>query len=223
MTVAVVCALVLVVAVVLLVRASAAGLSALAERHGGESAATLAQTGTLAVGGLVLLLAVLDVLQVSVRSLLVGGALTGVVLGIALQQVLGNLLENARKSSPASEPISVALASGADGAEVSVSDRGPGIAPEAQERIFDKFVRGRTDAVSGTGLGLYISRQIVEAHVVLREGIAGDEACIKRLQDHVKATIAPYKYPRSVKFVAALPKTQTGKIQRFRLREREQA
>ncbi len=45
-----------------------------------------------------------------------------------------------------------------------------------------------------------------------------DEACIKRLQDHVKATIAPYKYPRSVKFVAALPKTQTGKIQRFRLK-----
>ena len=60
--------------------------------------------------------------------------------------------------------------------------------------------------------------QIVEAHVVLREGVAGDEACIKRLQDHVKATIAPYKYPRSVRFVAALPKTQTGKIQRFRLK-----
>jgi 2-aminobenzoate-CoA ligase len=61
--------------------------------------------------------------------------------------------------------------------------------------------------------------QIVEAHVVLREGIAGDEDCIKRLQDHVKAAIAPYKYPRSVKFVAALPKTQTGKIQRFKLKE----
>jgi 2-aminobenzoate-CoA ligase len=60
--------------------------------------------------------------------------------------------------------------------------------------------------------------QIVQAHVVLREGIAGDEACVKRLQEHVKATIAPYKYPRSVKFVAALPKTQTGKIQRFRLK-----
>ena len=42
---------------------------------------------------------------------------------------------------------------------------------------------------------------------------------VKRLQDHVKATIAPYKYPRSVKFIDALPKTQTGKIQRFRLRE----
>ena len=42
-----------------------------------------------------------------------------------------------------------------------------------------------------------------------------------RLQNHVKATIAPYKYPRSVVFVEALPKTQTGKIQRFRLRGRE--
>jgi 2-aminobenzoate-CoA ligase len=61
--------------------------------------------------------------------------------------------------------------------------------------------------------------QIVEAHVVLREGFAADEACIKLLQDHVKATIAPYKYPRSVKFVAALPKTQTGKIQRFKLKQ----
>ena len=61
--------------------------------------------------------------------------------------------------------------------------------------------------------------QIVQAHVVLKEGVAGDEACVKRLQDHVKATIAPYKYPRSVKFVAALPKTQTGKIQRFKLKQ----
>jgi 2-aminobenzoate-CoA ligase len=61
--------------------------------------------------------------------------------------------------------------------------------------------------------------QIVEAHVVLTAGVAGDEACVRRLQDHVKAMIAPYKYPRSVRFVDALPKTQTGKIQRFRLRE----
>lgn len=60
--------------------------------------------------------------------------------------------------------------------------------------------------------------QIVEAHVVLVQGVAPDAMTIKRLQDHVKATIAPYKYPRSVKFIAALPKTQTGKIQRFRLR-----
>ena len=62
--------------------------------------------------------------------------------------------------------------------------------------------------------------QIVEAHVVLVAGIAADEVTRKRLQDHVKAVIAPYKYPRSVKFVDALPKTQTGKIQRFRLKEK---
>jgi len=60
--------------------------------------------------------------------------------------------------------------------------------------------------------------QIVQAHVVLKEGVAGDEACAKRLQHHVKAKIAPYKYPRSVKFVSALPRTQTGKIQRFKLK-----
>ena len=58
--------------------------------------------------------------------------------------------------------------------------------------------------------------QIVEAHVVLVAGVVADEAMVKRLQDHVKALIAPYKYPRSVKFLDALPKTATGKIQRFR-------
>jgi 2-aminobenzoate-CoA ligase len=60
--------------------------------------------------------------------------------------------------------------------------------------------------------------QIVEAHVVLKDGINPDADTVKRLQDHVKATIAPYKYPRSVRFTDALPKTATGKIQRFRLR-----
>jgi 2-aminobenzoate-CoA ligase len=65
--------------------------------------------------------------------------------------------------------------------------------------------------------------QIVQAHVVLRDGVAGDAETARRLQDHVKATIAPYKYPRSVKFTDALPKTQTGKIQRFRLRPDAQA
>ncbi len=61
--------------------------------------------------------------------------------------------------------------------------------------------------------------QIVQAHIVLKDGVAPSADCAKRLQDHVKATIAPFKYPRSVKFIAALPKTQTGKIQRFRLRQ----
>jgi 2-aminobenzoate-CoA ligase len=54
--------------------------------------------------------------------------------------------------------------------------------------------------------------------VVLTAGVAEGEDTIKRLQDHVKATIAPFKYPRSIQFIAALPKTQSGKIQRFRLR-----
>jgi 2-aminobenzoate-CoA ligase len=60
--------------------------------------------------------------------------------------------------------------------------------------------------------------QIVQAHVVLKEGVVPDDTCVRRLQDHVKATIAPYKYPRSVRFASALPRTQTGKIQRFKLK-----
>ena len=59
---------------------------------------------------------------------------------------------------------------------------------------------------------------IVQAHVVLVEDVAPDQATVTDLQDHVKATIAPYKYPRSIKFIDELPKTQTGKIQRFRSR-----
>ncbi|MEK1886860.1 MAG: AMP-binding protein, partial [Phyllobacterium sp.] len=64
--------------------------------------------------------------------------------------------------------------------------------------------------------------QIVQAHIVLCAGIAADELTVKRLQDHVKEVIAPYKYPRSIKFVDALPKTATGKIQRFQLRKANQ-
>jgi 2-aminobenzoate-CoA ligase len=63
--------------------------------------------------------------------------------------------------------------------------------------------------------------QIVEAHVVLVQGYAADEALVADLQTHVKAVIAPYKYPRRILFIPALPKTQTGKIQRFRLRRPE--
>ena len=60
--------------------------------------------------------------------------------------------------------------------------------------------------------------QIVEAHVVLVPGHAGDALMARILQDHVKSVIAPYKYPRRVVFAETLPKTQTGKLQRFRLR-----
>ncbi|MCL4066104.1 AMP-binding protein [Pseudomonas sp. GX19020] len=61
--------------------------------------------------------------------------------------------------------------------------------------------------------------QIVEAHVILVPGHEGDALMIRALQDHVKKVIAPYKYPRRVVFTGALPKTQTGKIQRFQLRQ----
>lgn len=61
--------------------------------------------------------------------------------------------------------------------------------------------------------------QAVKAFVVLKPGHTGSDALARALQDHVKATIAPYKYPRLVAFVDALPKTDTGKLQRFRLKE----
>ncbi len=60
--------------------------------------------------------------------------------------------------------------------------------------------------------------QIVKAYVVLRPGYAGDAAVTKVLQEFVKETIAPYKYPRAIEYVSVLPRTQTGKLQRFELR-----
>lgn len=62
---------------------------------------------------------------------------------------------------------------------------------------------------------------IAKAFVVLHDGKGGSPELIKTLQDHVKASIAPYKYPRAIEFVAQLPKTETGKIQRFKLRQQE--
>ena len=60
---------------------------------------------------------------------------------------------------------------------------------------------------------------VVKAIVVLHPGFAGDTAMVSRLQDFVKQTIAPYKYPRRIEFRTSLPRTETGKLQRFRLRE----
>jgi len=59
---------------------------------------------------------------------------------------------------------------------------------------------------------------IVKAYVVLKPGVEPGEETTKLLQEYVKATIAPYKYPRAVEYVEALPRTETGKLQRFRLR-----
>ena len=79
----------------------------------------------------------------------------------------------------------------------------------AHEQVLECAVVGAPDEERG---------QIVQAHVVLAEGAEADEATTRSLQEHVKAAIAPYKYPRSIVFADALPKTATGKIQRFRLR-----
>ena len=79
----------------------------------------------------------------------------------------------------------------------------------AQEDVAECAVIGVPDEARG---------QIVQAHVVLKPGKTGDALMTKLLQDHVKQVIAPYKYPRSIVFTDTLPKTQTGKIQRFRLR-----
>ena len=76
--------------------------------------------------------------------------------------------------------------------------------------VLECCVVGAPDAARGT---------IVSAAVVLREGVVESDELVRELQDHVKREIAPYKYPRRISFVNELPKTTTGKIQRFRLRE----
>ena len=60
---------------------------------------------------------------------------------------------------------------------------------------------------------------LVKAYIVLAPDVIGDDRLTSELQDHVKRTIAPYKYPRAIEFVAQLPKTGTGKLQRFALRQ----
>jgi len=76
--------------------------------------------------------------------------------------------------------------------------------------VMECAVVGAPDAERGT---------IVKAFVVLKPGVIGDAALIKTLQDFVKQSIAPYKYPRAIEFCDALPRAGTGKIQRYRLRQ----
>jgi len=81
-----------------------------------------------------------------------------------MQQVLANLLDNARKNAPPDTTIQVTLERVDGHARLVVEDEGGGVDLDQVERIFDKFVRGRDGSVTGTGLGLYISRRIVEEH-----------------------------------------------------------
>jgi 2-aminobenzoate-CoA ligase len=92
--------------------------------------------------------------------------------------------------------------------------------PEVESVLIDHpkvrecAVVGVPDADRGT---------IVKAYIVLRDAKHAEPATIKELQDYVKATIAPYKYPRAVEFLEALPRTETGKVQRFKLRATSKA
>jgi signal transduction histidine kinase len=84
----------------------------------------------------------------------------------AVEQVLSNLLDNALRHAPQGSHISLsAHGSGSAGVEISISDEGPGVAPDDLSRLFDRFYRSADEtAGSGTGLGLAISREIVRAH-----------------------------------------------------------
>jgi 2-aminobenzoate-CoA ligase len=62
--------------------------------------------------------------------------------------------------------------------------------------------------------------QIVKAYVVLNQGFAADAALTRTLQEYVKSAVAPFKYPRAVEYVTSLPRTETGKLQRFELRRK---
>ena len=80
-----------------------------------------------------------------------------------IRQVVTNLLDNAMKSSPPDAPVHVTVAVDGTSTTVSVRDFGSGIAVEDRHRIFDKYMRGRIGATRGTGLGLYVAREIVDA------------------------------------------------------------
>ncbi len=85
----------------------------------------------------------------------------------ALKRAIANLLENAVRLAPVDSRIRLAVGSERDLAWVAVSDEGPGIAPEHQSKVFDRFWRadkGRSRADGGTGLGLSIVRQIAQTH-----------------------------------------------------------
>ena len=82
----------------------------------------------------------------------------------SLSILLSNLIDNALRYTPRGGRIDVAVDQDEGGATLSVADTGPGIAPDARERVFDRFYRGEVNEESGSGLGLSIVRRIADAH-----------------------------------------------------------
>jgi benzoate-CoA ligase len=82
---------------------------------------------------------------------------------------------------------------------------------------------GHPDVLEAAVVGVPDENELIKpkAYIVLKPGARGGDALIEALQQHVKDQLAPYKYPRWIAFMSELPKTATGKIQRFKLRERE--
>ena len=81
---------------------------------------------------------------------------------LRIQQVIGNLVANALRYAPADSVVSIAGVTGPAGVTISVTDTGPGIAPEMLPHIFERFAKAEDSR--GSGLGLAIARQLVEAH-----------------------------------------------------------
>lgn len=96
----------------------------------------------------------------------------------SLGQIFDNLLDNANRFAPPNTPISVRVGQGNPGqVAIRVLDRGPGVPAAMRERLFNRFVKGPSNAGEGTGLGLAITRGLVEAHagsIVLENGPAGE-------------------------------------------------
>jgi two-component system, OmpR family, sensor histidine kinase KdpD len=84
--------------------------------------------------------------------------------GVLIEQVFVNLLENAAKYTPPGTPIEITARAEPDRVVVEVADSGPGILAGDEDRLFEKFFRGRNGSVGGTGLGLTISRGMLRAH-----------------------------------------------------------
>jgi two-component system sensor histidine kinase KdpD len=83
---------------------------------------------------------------------------------LSIEQVFLNLLDNAARYSPPGTPIDISASVVGLKLVVEVSDRGPGFAAGEEQRIFEKFYRGRSARVGGVGLGLAICRAVIEAH-----------------------------------------------------------